>query len=157
MEWLRCEFAICTIREQLKGTIVANGGRQIGTQSVPFPSDKHRTILMGYRRCRTSGAAKPAQAFAERIELAQLSRSRRPGIEATVPLLDAESWRPIVLDCASRTDRSIAQRLASREVQIVDHLSLQRTELARAPPRGRARDPARNRRGLSSTRGAAPW
>jgi hypothetical protein len=134
MEWLRCEFAICTVREQLMSTIRANGGRQLGTQSVPFPSEKHRTVLMAYRRCRTSGAAKPAQATAERTELAQMSRLARPGIHPVVADLDADSWGPIVLDCGSRTDRAIAERLAAGEVQTFDRLELQRAELRELRP-----------------------
>jgi hypothetical protein len=134
MEWLRCEFAICTVREQLMSTIHANGGRQIGTHSVPFPSEKHRTVMMAYRRCRTSSAAKPVQATAERIELAQLSRSTAPGLEPLLPELDDESWGPIVLRSDSRTDRSIAQRLAAGPVRSIDHLEAQREELRSLRP-----------------------
>jgi hypothetical protein len=129
MEWLRSEFAICTVREELRVTIVANGGRQLGTQSVPFPSERHRTVMMAYRRCRTSGAAKAPQATAERIELTELSRTRRPGIEPTLPDLEDQSWCPIILDCSSRTDRAVAQRLATGGVQTFDQLDEQRREL----------------------------
>ncbi len=134
MEWLRCEFAICTVREQLKSTIHANGGRQLGTHSVPFPSEKHRTVMMAYRRCRTSGAAKPMQATAERIELGQLSRSTAPGLEPLLPALDRESWGPMVLRSDSRTDRAIAQRLAAGPVQAIDQLESQRDELRSLRP-----------------------
>ncbi len=129
MEWLRCEFAICTVREQLQATIHANGGRQLGTHSVPFPSEKHRTVMMAYRRCRTSSAAKPMQATHERVELGQLSRSTSPGLEPLLPELDRESWGPIVLRADSRTDRAIAQRLSAGPVQTVDRLEAQREEL----------------------------
>lgn len=129
IEWLRCEFAICTVREELRGTILANGGRQLGTVSVPFPSERHRTVLMAYRRCRTSAAAKTTQATAERVELTQMSRTRRPGVEPIRPALEEESWRPIILDCSSRTDRAVAQRLAVGAVQTLDQLDELRNEL----------------------------
>ncbi len=135
MEWFRCEFALATVAERHIEPIVDGGGHTLGSESVPFPSEEYRTALMVWRRSRVMDSTVPEQKRRERVELSQLSRPELPGREPDSARLDRESWRPLVLDLSLRSDRSIAQRLASDPtVKTIDRLDTQRAELDELRP-----------------------
>ncbi len=134
LHWLRCEFAIATIAEQHIEPVVEGGAHVLGTESVPFPSEEYRTVLAMWRRSRLLDTTVPDQVVLERTEIGQLRRPPAPERRTATTRLDAESWRPLVLDCRSRADRAIVQRLNALGVHTVDHLAAQREELEHLLP-----------------------
>jgi hypothetical protein len=133
LQWLKCEFAIATLAEQHIEPVVEGGAHLLGEESVPFPTEDYRTVLMVWRRSRLIETTVPEQLFLERTELSEL---RRPagGEGSTTGRLADESWRPLVLDCRTRGDRAVAERLATSGVTVIDRLADQRRELEELRP-----------------------
>ncbi len=129
LHWLRCEFAIATLAEAHIEPVVEGGAHLVSTESVPFPSEHYRTVLMGWRRSRLLDTTVADQVLLERLELGQLSGPPAPGRESAASRLDGQWWRPLVLDCRSRGDRAVAERLLSSDVAVIDRLEGQRAEL----------------------------
>ncbi len=134
LHWLRCEHAIATIAEQHIEPLVAGGAYLLGAESVPFPSEEYRTVLMGWRRSRLLAGTVPHQVVLERRELVKLAPTPWSSVRSASTRLQDQWWRPLVLDCRSRGDRAVAECLISAGTTVVDRLQSQRAELDQLRP-----------------------
>ncbi|MGH8994650.1 MAG: ThiF family adenylyltransferase, partial [Acidimicrobiales bacterium] len=131
MHWLRCEFAIATMAEQHLEPALGCGAHHLSADSVPFPSEEYRTRLMVWRRSRMIDTTEADQIFLERTELGHLAH---PQLREASAVLEDNAWRPLILDCRSRSDRAIALRLTTTGTRTIDRLNDQRAELTDLRP-----------------------
>jgi molybdopterin/thiamine biosynthesis adenylyltransferase len=139
MNWLGAEYAIAAVSDTLLPSGIDNGARMVGTQSVPFPDERYRTIAVEWRRSRTQEFCTAEERLAMRLESEQLSRSRvqqGPGPVAT-DATRTRSWRPLVLDVRLRDQREMLRVLREDpSLQVIDRLPEQRAQFAeiKSPP-----------------------
>lgn len=127
IEWLGSELELAAVADRIEPIVAEHGGRRVGTDAVPFPSERYRTILVSWRRARYGELVAPDQAVLIRDEGRQLRAG--PGPATTT------GWTPIVLDAQRRADRQILANL--RADPGIDHIDLferQRAELFRLLP-----------------------
>jgi hypothetical protein len=138
LTWLRAELAIGTVAMRLQGKAEQSGARQIGTESVPYPSERFRTIMAGWRRSQIMEQADPKQREYLRVEADQLFGDTVVPAPPTAELARRKigGWRPIVLDTRDRVDRQvIEQTKRDPALQVIDDVANQRAELqALLPP-----------------------
>ena len=138
MTWLGAEFAVAAVRDQLLAVGLPTGTRQIGVEAVPYPDERYRTIAVCWRRARTPELSTPEHQLALRREAEELARGAGAG--ALSPIDPAHtrthSWRPLVMDGASRSEREVLRILrADPSLQIIDRYAEQRDQLAGLAPR----------------------
>jgi hypothetical protein len=129
LAWFRAEYSLGTMSDRFARDVVEAGGQVLGSQPAAFPNDHYRTILVLFRRSRISllGAADEMRLVRE--ERARLVQRAAPTEHAV------GSWRPLVLDPASRADRETLQQLSRRpDVVMKDVAEAQRAELQRLVP-----------------------
>ena len=137
MTWLGAEFAIAAISDVLMPIGITTGARQIGTEWVPFPDDRYRTIAVTWRRARSAELSSPSHQQALRHEAEQLSRGPfRLGAGPIEPASTrTKSFRPLVLDVAVRAQREVLRVLREDSaLQLVDRLDEQREQLLHTIP-----------------------
>lgn len=132
LTWLRCDLALGAVADRLHDPVVSSGGDMVGTESVPFPSERFRTVLMAWRRARIT--SDPDQALLLRDEARELAAGpplASGGMGERVPDLSrGAGWRPIVLRSTRRSDREVVRGLSHHPaVTALDHLSEQQVEL----------------------------
>lgn len=137
MNWLGAEFAIAGISEKLLPLGIPTGARQVGTASVPYPDDRFHTIAVEWRRARSHDLSTPRHQQALRLEAEQLSRG--PARESIGSLEEdstrTRSWRPLVLDVATRSQREMLRALREdKALQIIDRFDEQREQLGQLLP-----------------------
>src|SRR5579875_2992918 len=138
LAWTESEVLLGVVNERNRAIIAATGARELSTQSVPFPTDELRAILMWGRRPRTAKLCDPDQARRSRIEAdqlrSQLDSSTSGWSSPAAPA--SNSWRCIVLDERTRAQRQIIRTLSSDpQTVVIDRLADQRAELERLVPR----------------------
>ncbi len=138
MTWLGSERAVAAVSDALVPVGSVAGGRQVGTTWVAFPDERYRTIAVCWRRARTPELSTPEHQLALRRESEELARGAGAG--ALSPIDPAHtrthSWRPLVMDGASRTEREVLRILrADPSLQIIDRYAEQREQLAVLAPR----------------------
>jgi hypothetical protein len=137
MNWLGAEFAVAAISETLLPVCSSAGARQIGSFAVPYPDDRYKTIVIGWRRSSSQERGTPDQVRAIRVEAEELSRRPAvavPGWPETQSKMTC-AFRPLVLDARTRSDREVLRVLRRDEdLRIVDRLPSQREELQRIVP-----------------------
>ncbi len=137
MNWLGAEFAIAAVSETWLTLGRETGARMVGTESVPFPDDRYRTIALEWRRSRSQELCTPAHQKALRIEGEELSRGPA---EVGSANLDAAStrtqaWRPLILDMKTRSQREVLRVFREDpSLLIIDRLAEQHAELAKTLP-----------------------
>jgi len=138
LTWLRAELAIGTVAMRLLGKAEQSGARQIGTESVPYPSERFRTIMAGWRRSQIMEQADDQQREYLRLEADQLFGDTVIPSPASTEQARRKigGWRPIVLDTRDRVDRQvIEQTKRDPALRILDDVANQREELrALLPP-----------------------
>jgi len=107
MNWLGAEFAVAAVADRLLPVADVTGAWMIGTQGVPFPDDRYRTVALAWRRTLSYELSSPENQLALRIEGEQLARGPRP---ASIGPIDVGSTRdharrPLVLDVTQRAQR----------------------------------------------------
>ena len=136
MQWLGAEFAVAAVSDVLLDTGRDTGARQIGTESVPYPDERYRTVAVQWVRARSHELCSPPHQLDLRLEAEQLSR-RQPmnGRGPVDPLTAGVSWRPVVLDVHTRAHREVLQVLREDpSLQVLDRYAEQRTELEAIRP-----------------------
>jgi molybdopterin/thiamine biosynthesis adenylyltransferase/nitroreductase len=136
MQWMGAELAIAAVSDTLLPTGNDTGARQVGSQSVPFPDERYRTVAVEWRRARSHERCSPPHQLDLRLEAEQLSRrqpvagARGAGNAAAMP------WRPLLLDVRTRAHREVLQVLREDPtLQVLDRYPEQRRELdALRPP-----------------------
>jgi molybdopterin/thiamine biosynthesis adenylyltransferase len=131
LNWFGSEYCVGTMSDRFAADVVGSGGIIFGNEPAPFPNHDYNTLLAVWRRSRIIDSA-----AAE--EMQQLRRERR-GLAATTaaPEIDGPpvtSWRPIILDTRKRSDRAIIEQLKRRPTTVLDHVAVQRSELAKLVP-----------------------
>jgi molybdopterin/thiamine biosynthesis adenylyltransferase/nitroreductase len=139
MQWLGAEYAVAAVSDFLLATGHETGARQIGTQSVPFPDERYRTVAVEWIRARSHELCSPAHQLDLRLEAEQLSRRQPVNGKGPVDPLSTSgaAWRPVVLDVAKRAHREVLQVLREdTSLQVLDRYLDQRAELEalRPPP-----------------------
>jgi molybdopterin/thiamine biosynthesis adenylyltransferase len=137
MNWLGAEFAIAAVSETWLALGKDTGARMVGTQSVPFPDDRYRTIALSWRRSRSQELCSPPHQKALRIEGEELTRG--PALLGSGPVEPASTrtsaWRPLVLDMKTRSQREVLRVLREDpSLQIIDRLPEQQEQLAQIRP-----------------------
>jgi nitroreductase len=133
MNWLGTEYAIAGVSDALLPVGLATGARMVGTQWVPYPDDRYRTIALTWRRSRSQELASPSERMALRLEGEQLARHPLTREISPVPSAQARnsSWRPLVLDMRARDQREMLRVLREDPaLQVIDRLAEQRVQLA---------------------------
>jgi len=137
MNWLGAEFAVAAVADRLLPVADVTGAWMIGTQGVPFPDDRYRTVALAWRRTLSYELSSPENQLALRIEGEQLARGPRP---ASIGPIDVGSTRdharrPLVLDVTQRAQREVLRVLRQDpSLQIIDRYSEQREQLAKIIP-----------------------
>ena len=137
LTWLRAELALGGVATRLQKTAERSGAQLLGEESVPFPSERYRTVLLGWRRSQVLSLADPVQAELLRIEADQLlGAAASPVVVAELGSDQrTEGWRPIVLDTRNRAHRQIVDQVRrDPTLLLVDRLASQREELAALLP-----------------------
>jgi nitroreductase len=136
MQWLGAEYAVAAVSDVLLDTGRDTGARQIGTETVPYPDERYRTVAVQWVRARSHELCSPPHQLDLRLEAEQLSR-RQPmnGRGPVDPLTAGVSWRPVVLDVQSRAHREVLQVLREDpSLQVLDRYAEQRSELEAIRP-----------------------
>jgi ThiF family/Nitroreductase family len=137
MQWLGAEFAVAAVSDSLLDTGHETGARQIGSESVPFPDERYRTVAVQWVRARSHELCSPSHQLDLRLEAEQLSRRQPMNGRGPVDQLSgaAVAWRPVVLDVQERAHREVLQVLREDpSLQILDRLTEQRAELEAIRP-----------------------
>jgi len=137
MNWLGAEFAIAAVSETHLSFGQATGARMVGTESVPFPDDRYRTIALSWRRARSHELSTAPHQKAFRIEGEELSRG--PSLLGSGPVEPdstmTRAWRPLVLDVRKRVQREVLRVLREDpSLQIIDRLPEQQEQLSQIRP-----------------------
>jgi molybdopterin/thiamine biosynthesis adenylyltransferase len=137
MNWLSAEFAIAAISDRLLPTADVTGAKMVGTQSVPFPDERYRTVAICYRRTLSYELSTPSNQQALRLEGEQLSRGPLTigaGVQEEQST-STQSRRPLILDVTERAQREVLRVLrADPSLQIIDRFEEQRNQLAEIKP-----------------------
>jgi molybdopterin/thiamine biosynthesis adenylyltransferase len=137
MNWLSAEFAIAAISDRLLPVADVTGAKMVGTQSVPFPDERYRTVAICYRRTLSYELSTPSNQQALRLEGEQLSRGPLTigaGVQEQQST-STQSRRPLVLDVTERAQREVLRVLrADPSLQIIDRFEEQRDQLAEIKP-----------------------
>ncbi len=137
MNWLGAEFAIAAVSDTLMPVGDVTGGLQVGTEWVPFPDERYRTVAVSWHRGRTYELSNPSNQQALRREAEQLLRGpTRLGASPIEPAsARTRASRPLVLDVGERAQREVLRILREdASLQIIDRLSEQREQLAEIIP-----------------------
>jgi molybdopterin/thiamine biosynthesis adenylyltransferase len=137
MNWLGAEFAIAAVSDALMPVGEITGALQVGTQWVPFPDERYRTVAVSWHRGRTYELATPENQQAYRREAEQLLRG--PSRSGDGPVEPASSRnrasRPLILDVGERAQREVLRILREDSaLQIIDRFAEQREQLAEIIP-----------------------
>ena len=137
MNWLGAEFAIAAVSDTLMPVGDVTGALQVGTQWVPFPDERYRTVAVSWHRGRTYERATAENQRAYRREAEQLVRG--PSRVGDGPVEPASTRnrasRPIILDVGERSQREVLRILREDSaLQIIDRLSEQREQLGEIIP-----------------------
>ncbi len=125
-EWLGGELTLVTLDDRWAPLLEAYGGILMGTEAVPFPSDRYRTVLVGLHRSRYERLLDPDRARVVREDFEQLRHQ---------PSEESLGWRPVVLDVTRRVDRQVIAGLRADDcVQTLDLVNRQRAELGKLLP-----------------------
>ncbi|MGH9110206.1 MAG: Rv1355c family protein [Acidimicrobiales bacterium] len=123
LEWLGAEVALLAVTARLEAPMELIGARRMGREVARYPTERHRTILMGLHRARYRSQARPDFPPHIRRESEQLRRPAAPG--------EVAGWRPVVLDQRCRADRQVLANLRGDPgIETVDMVERQRAELA---------------------------
>jgi nitroreductase len=141
MNWLGAEFVCAAVSDRLLALQELTGGRQIGSQSVPFPDERYRTVAVCFRRTLSYELSPPENQRALRLEGEQLARGPvtvgAGVVEAASTAMQAR--HALILDVTERAQREVLRVLREDpSLQIVDRFSEQREQLGQivpAPPR----------------------
>ncbi len=136
MNWLGAELAIATAAERLFRVGASAGSQQVGTESVPFPDERFKTIAVSWRRSQTYELSSPKHQQAMRVEAEQLARGPlREGSIEELTSVRTQSWRPVILDVERRAHREIVRALREDDaLQIVDRVDEQQRQLSQLLP-----------------------
>ena len=136
MHWLGAELAIATASERLFRVGASAGSQQVGTESVPFPDERFRTIAVSWRRSQAYELSSPKHQQAMRVEAEQLARGPlREGSVEELASVRTQSWRPLLLDVERRAHREIVRTLREDDaLQIIDRLDEQQLQLRALTP-----------------------
>ncbi len=137
MSWLGAEVAIATVSDRLVPLGSETGGRMVGTESVPFPDERYRTVAVEWRRPRLEELATPEQRQLLRQEAEQLTRSGAllSASSDGAPSTWTRAWQPLVLDVTERDQREVLRVLREDgSLQVIDRLSAQREQLMEVKP-----------------------
>ncbi len=159
MTWLGAEFAIAAVSDALMPVGDVTGGVQVGTQWVPFPDERYRTVAVSWHRARSYELSSPSNQQALRRESEQLLRGpARLGLGPIEPASTrTRAARPLVLDVGERAQREVLRILREDSaLQIIDRLAEQREQLGEIIPPPASPSLKRVRDGCT-TRGAVPW
>lgn len=127
LEWLGAEIALMAVAERMELPLSLVGARRMGRESVPYPSERYRTVLLELRRPRCRERAGDGHVPRLRQEARELGRG--PADDRTV------GWRPVVLDVRRREDRQVLANLRHHpSITVVDLVDRQRAELVRLLP-----------------------
>jgi ThiF family len=138
MTWLGAEFAIAAIRQELMVIGEPTGARQFGSEAVPYPDERYRTIAVCWRRARTPELSTPEHQLALRREAEELARGVGTGSASPIDPAHTRthSWRPLIMDGASRSEREVLRILrADPALQIIDRFTELRGQLDGLAPR----------------------
>jgi len=137
MNWLGAEFSIAAVSDRLLPVGDLTGATMVGTQSVPFPDERYRTVAVSFRRTLSYELSTPENQRALRREGEQLARGP---VTAGVGVVKDDSTamharRPLVLDVTERAQRETLRVLREDpSLQIVDRFADQRTQLGQIVP-----------------------
>jgi hypothetical protein len=137
MNWLGAEYAVAAISDTLLPFGEASGARQVGVASVPFPDDRYKTVALSWRRARSHELSDPEGQLALRRETEELLRGPSSGVGGPIDpaLTRTHSWRSLVMDGSTRSEREVLRVLRSdASLQIIDRLGEQREQLAQLKP-----------------------
>jgi molybdopterin/thiamine biosynthesis adenylyltransferase len=138
---LGSELALISLSDRLQRPAARNGGRMLGTESAPYPSERFRTILMVFRRTRVASLSEAEDARLVRTEAVELSLGAPQANNAWLPprpeALESvgTAWRPIILDRSTRAQRQIiAGFTRDPGIEVHDALEEQRANLRELRP-----------------------
>ncbi len=147
--WLGAERTIAAVSDKLIPVGKVAGGEVLSRNWVAFPDERYRTYAVTWQRGRSYDLADEENRRALRREAEQLARGPRQtgpaSLDAASPR--TQSFRPLVLDVASRSDREVLRILREDPaLQTVDRLAEQQSQAAQlkpAPSRQLLEEPAR--------------
>ncbi len=137
MNWLGAEFAIAAVSDTLMPVGDVTGAIQVGTEWVPFPDERYRTVAVSWQRGRTYELSTPENQQAYRREAEQLLRGPSRGAEGPVEPASTRNRasRPLVLDVGERAQREVLRILREDSaLQIIDRFAEQREQLGEIIP-----------------------
>jgi len=138
MNWLGAEFAIAAVSDTLMPVGDVTGAIQVGTQWVPFPDERYRTIAVSWQRGRTYELSTPENQRAYRRESEQLLRGPSKSGEGPIEPASTRNRasRPLILDVGERAQREVLRILREDSaLQIIDRFAEQREQLGEIVPR----------------------
>jgi molybdopterin/thiamine biosynthesis adenylyltransferase len=137
MNWLGAEFAIAAVSDTLMPVGDVTGALQVGTEWVPFPDERYRTVAVSWQRGRTYERSTPENQRAYRRESEHLLRgpSRNPDGPIEPASTRNRAARPLVLDVGERSQREVLRILREDSaLQIIDRFAEQREQLGEIIP-----------------------
>jgi molybdopterin/thiamine biosynthesis adenylyltransferase len=137
MNWLGAEFAFAAVSDTLMPVGIVTGGQQVGTEWVPFPDERYRTVAIAWHRGRTYELANAVNQQAYRREAEQLLRG--PARVGDGPVEPASTRnrasRPLILDVGERAQREVLRILREDSaLQIIDRCAEQLDQLGEIVP-----------------------
>ena len=141
--WLGAERTIAAVSDQLIPVGKVAGGEVLSRNWVPFPDERYRTYAVTWQRGRTYDLADDENRRALRREAEQLARGPRQtgpaSLDAASPR--TQSFRPLVLDVATRSDREVLRILREDPaLQAIDRLAEQQEQVAQLKPTPSAKE-----------------
>jgi molybdopterin/thiamine biosynthesis adenylyltransferase len=137
MNWLGAEFAIAAVSDTLMPVGDITGALQVGTQWVPFPDERYRTVAVSWHRGRTYELANAPNQQAYRREAEQLLRGPSRFGEGPVEPASTRNraTRPLILDVGERAQREVLRILREDSaLQIIDRFAEQLEQLGEIIP-----------------------
>jgi molybdopterin/thiamine biosynthesis adenylyltransferase len=138
---LGSELALISMSDRMQGSASKSGGRMLGTEGAPYPSERFRTILMAFRRTRVALLSEVEDARLVRAEAVELAAGALPENEGWLPPgpgareAIGTAWRPIVLDRSTRAQRQIIAGFSwDPGIAVQDTLDEQRANLSELRP-----------------------
>ena len=135
--WLGAERTIAAVSDQLIPVGKVAGGEVLSRNWVPFPDERYRTYAVTWQRGRSYDLADDDNRRALRREAEQLARGPRQTGPASLDAasLRTQSFRPLVLDVATRSDREVLRILREDPaLQTIDRLAEQQAQVAELKP-----------------------
>lgn len=135
--WLGAELAVAASQLGLLPIGLPTGARMVGTAWVPYPDDRYKTIAVEWRRSRTYELSSPDQQIAFRQDTEQLARgiARKGSGVIDAASTQMTSWRSLVLDVSSRSDREVLRVLREDpSLQVIDRFEEQSEQLRTVKP-----------------------